>query len=383
MLYAGRAAPGRPRGAAWLDPRRPDRAARAGPRGRGRRPADRGRPRSRSLVAATSSRRHRRAPAADHPADRVPAARGRCWPRWSGGCSARRCARSRRCAPGAEEITGGARPRPAAGARRRATRSTGSPSRSTACCDRLDAARARQRAFVADAAHELRSPLTNMRTELEVAQRPAGHHDWPALAADLLTDVERLPAGRRPAAAGPRRRAPRRVPAGARAGRSATSCCADVARATGRDPADRAVPRVSPRGDARTRWAGWWRTCWTTPCGTPDEGRASARATAPTGVLDGDRRRAGHPGADRERVFDRFTRLDAARAATRAAPGWAWPSSGRLSGHTGAGCIWRTPHRGCVRLCGCLWRGEEGVRAGVRAGSCGGSCGFVRGFVRG
>ena len=57
---------------------------------------------------------------------------------------------------------------------------------------RLDAARARQRAFVADAAHELRSPLTNMRTELEVAQRLADDTDWPALADDLLTDVHRL-----------------------------------------------------------------------------------------------------------------------------------------------------------------------------------------------
>jgi len=55
--------------------------------------------------------------------------------------------------------------------------------------DRLAAARARQRAFVADAAHELRSPLAAMRTELEVAQR---HGIPPDLAEDLLADVERL-----------------------------------------------------------------------------------------------------------------------------------------------------------------------------------------------
>ncbi|WUI10466.1 sensor histidine kinase [Micromonospora sp. NBC_00421] len=58
--------------------------------------------------------------------------------------------------------------------------------------DRLAAARARQRAFLADAAHELRSPLTNMRTELEVAQRLGERSDWPAVAADLLADTERL-----------------------------------------------------------------------------------------------------------------------------------------------------------------------------------------------
>jgi signal transduction histidine kinase len=54
--------------------------------------------------------------------------------------------------------------------------------------DRLAAARARQRAFVADAAHELRSPLANMRTELEVAQRIGDPPDID----DLLVDIERL-----------------------------------------------------------------------------------------------------------------------------------------------------------------------------------------------
>ncbi|MBC9007124.1 histidine kinase dimerization/phospho-acceptor domain-containing protein, partial [Micromonospora aurantiaca (nom. illeg.)] len=58
--------------------------------------------------------------------------------------------------------------------------------------DRLAASRDRQRAFVADAAHELRSPLTNMRTELEVARRLGGDTDWPAVADDLLADTERL-----------------------------------------------------------------------------------------------------------------------------------------------------------------------------------------------
>ncbi|MEU8425023.1 ATP-binding protein [Micromonospora sp. NPDC048835] len=58
--------------------------------------------------------------------------------------------------------------------------------------DRLESARLRQRAFVSDAAHELRSPLTNIRTELEVAQRLADRTDWTAVTANLLADTDRL-----------------------------------------------------------------------------------------------------------------------------------------------------------------------------------------------
>ncbi|WP_435870616.1 histidine kinase dimerization/phospho-acceptor domain-containing protein [Micromonospora musae] len=58
--------------------------------------------------------------------------------------------------------------------------------------DRLESARRRQRAFLADAAHELRSPVTNIRTELEVARRLGERTDWAAVTDNLLADTERL-----------------------------------------------------------------------------------------------------------------------------------------------------------------------------------------------
>jgi signal transduction histidine kinase len=58
--------------------------------------------------------------------------------------------------------------------------------------DRLEAGRARQREFVGDAAHELRSPLTNMRAQLEVAQHLGPRADWPTVSDDLLADTKRL-----------------------------------------------------------------------------------------------------------------------------------------------------------------------------------------------
>jgi signal transduction histidine kinase len=54
--------------------------------------------------------------------------------------------------------------------------------------DRLEAARTRQRAFVADAAHELRSPIASLRTQLDVAT----HLREPPSTADLSIEVDRL-----------------------------------------------------------------------------------------------------------------------------------------------------------------------------------------------
>jgi signal transduction histidine kinase len=179
---------------------------------------------------------------------------------------------------------------------------------------RLDSARARQRAFVADAAHELRSPLTNMRTELEVAQRLPDDTDWPALSSDLLTDVERL------------------------------SRLVDdlllLARAD--DAATRAAAPMVPveLGGLLAQVAAKYPTVGYAqpPAPLTVSGEPDALARAVTNLLDNGLRHAastvtltaapdgpdavitviddgpGIPAADRKRVFDRFTRLDDGRA---------------------------------------------------------------------
>ncbi len=55
--------------------------------------------------------------------------------------------------------------------------------------DRLEASRVRQRSFVADAAHELRSPLASMRTQLEVAERLG---EGGQVTGDLAAEVRRM-----------------------------------------------------------------------------------------------------------------------------------------------------------------------------------------------
>jgi signal transduction histidine kinase len=61
-----------------------------------------------------------------------------------------------------------------------------------ATLDRLAAATDAQRRFVADASHELRSPLTSIRAAHEVAAVHPEAADLPALHTDVLAEVERL-----------------------------------------------------------------------------------------------------------------------------------------------------------------------------------------------
>jgi signal transduction histidine kinase len=57
---------------------------------------------------------------------------------------------------------------------------------------RLAAAQQRQRSLVSDTAHELRSPIASIRTQLEVALDHPSGQDWPSTARDVHADVLRL-----------------------------------------------------------------------------------------------------------------------------------------------------------------------------------------------
>ncbi|MEV6424954.1 ATP-binding protein [Streptomyces sp. NPDC051662] len=181
---------------------------------------------------------------------------------------------------------------------------------------RLDAASAAQNRFVADAAHELRSPLTAIRAQLEVLARYPDPERDPLMAAELLEDTERLhdlvedllalarsedPAPRRPhtvvdldevVLAEVRRQ---HGPTGTRVDAHKVS----AGRVQGDAEALRRVVR-NLLDNARRHAAHQVRVALTEHGGTVEL----------TVSDDG----AGIPPEDRSRIFERFTRLDEARS---------------------------------------------------------------------
>ncbi|GGV22981.1 two-component sensor histidine kinase [Actinomadura cremea] len=61
-----------------------------------------------------------------------------------------------------------------------------------ATLDRLEKAVAQQRQFASDASHELRTPITGLRANLEDAAMHPGDNDLPAVVASALRDTDRL-----------------------------------------------------------------------------------------------------------------------------------------------------------------------------------------------
>jgi signal transduction histidine kinase len=215
---------------------------------------------------------------------------------------------------GAEEITGGARPGqlPLPDSQDEIHRLAVTLND---MLDRLEAARARQRAFVADAAHELRSPLTNMRTQIEVAQRLGERTDWPSVADDLLIDTRRLSR-----LVDDLLLLARADDAGARALRSVPvelgELVTSLAERYPSPPVTAAVPddplwtSGEPEALARVIANLVDNAVRHTRATVKVQARADGRYHLVTVTDDG----PGIPVADRARVFDRFTRLDDARA---------------------------------------------------------------------
>ncbi|HET9873748.1 MAG TPA: ATP-binding protein [Propionibacteriaceae bacterium] len=178
--------------------------------------------------------------------------------------------------------------------------------------DRLAAARGRQQSFVADAAHELRSPLASIRTQLEVAERL---RDGGSLPTDLAADVARLSALVEDLLLLARADADMRGPAhpsvfDAREFLRDTSSGYLGGRVSVTVDPGPSVPLFADRAELRrvianlldnsvrhARSAVWL------------DARVDDGQVLITVADDG----PGIPEADRERVFDRFTRLDDAR----------------------------------------------------------------------
>lgn len=183
---------------------------------------------------------------------------------------------------------------------------------------RLELSSQRQRQFVSDASHELRSPLASIRANLEVALRNRDRVDWPAVAARVLAEDERM--------------------------EDTVSELLDLARI---DESDNGAPVGSlPEVDldelVHDQTVGEHRVLVNTDRVSAGRvhGRREQLARVVRNLLDNAARHArtqvavglrhdpesgvvelvveddgpGIPEADRERVFDRFTRLDDARA---------------------------------------------------------------------
>jgi signal transduction histidine kinase len=175
---------------------------------------------------------------------------------------------------------------------------------------RLEASAARQQLFAAAASHELRSPLSAIRTELEVGLQYPDRTDWPRTAADSLIEVERLE----------RLAQDLRVLTTSTSVRSATASC-DL-RAIAVAEVHRRVSRhelVDSTGTAPAWVVGESDAVVQIVRNLLDNAERHATSRIEVSVSDGSTLRVMNDGPaidaeDRERIFEPFTRLDEARA---------------------------------------------------------------------
>ncbi|MFE7192208.1 sensor histidine kinase [Kitasatospora sp. NPDC057541] len=190
-----------------------------------------------------------------------------------------------------------------------------------AMLDRLEAAGTRQRRFIADASHELRSPLTVLRTQLEVALAHPDPQVRQELVAGALQDTERLQA----LAADLLLLARLDTTGQERPGEAVD--LAELVRASVAPGGPQARPvtvhvSVDASGpvtvDGNPLWLGRLLTNLLDNARRHARGRVTVRLSTDTAtgdaVLDVTNDGPGIDPADRERIFERFTRLDDARS---------------------------------------------------------------------
>lgn len=221
--------------------------------------------------------------------------------------------------------------------------------------DRLEVAAGRQRAFVADAAHELRTPLAALGATLDVAREHPDAYARDELVADLAAETRRMQVlvddllllarlGSRPVPRDP-------VDLGAVARDAAALAAA------GQDPDRGVLVEVHGDGVATGDAAALGRVVRNLVDNALRHATTAVRVDVAGGsvvvVDDG----PGVPAADRARVFERFVRLDDARSR---------PGGGSGLGLAIAREVARE-HGGDVRL-GERADGAPGLRAELRLG---------------
>ncbi|WP_028047191.1 HAMP domain-containing sensor histidine kinase [Cellulomonas sp. URHE0023] len=169
--------------------------------------------------------------------------------------------------------------------------------------DRLEAGAARQRTFVADAAHELRSPLATLRASIEVARLHPEAYDTAELAVDLEAEVLRLQALVDDLL----------VLARVGSGSSERSDVDLAAVVRGVLPMTTATVIVQGSGRAFAAEASAGRVVRNLVDNAVRHASAQVTVTVADGLVRVDDDGAGLDEADFERVFERFVRLDEAR----------------------------------------------------------------------
>ncbi len=233
-----------------------------------------------------------------------------------------------------------------------------------ATLDRLEDAGLRQRRFIADASHELRSPIAVLRTQLEVALAHPDPELWPELLADALEDTVRLQDLAADLLLLARLDAADPV-AVELLDLEALFAAALAARTADRVPvAARLAAGVTVSGN-RT-WLTRLLTNLVDNAQRFAAGRVEVELAVRGGLVvlevrdDG----PGIPAGDRERVFERFTRLDDARSRELGGAGLGLAIARDLAGHHG-GTLTVEPSPVGARLVARLPRAGQAEGAGA------------------